>query len=475
MAFGDRLRTFFSRGKKPSDLSELPGAPRPVSQDLPYGSSPAAEPTQVLPDLSLWLQFQRIGGSLTPQQVSEIIRSADVGFMYRLVDLANEMRQKDGHLHAVLQTRETAVTRLRWELFYEGQDPKSKKGARQRKFVDATLRSCDGFARMLAHLAGAVYYGYAVSEIIWEMQGGKMLPKRFVNHSPRRFRYMQADGLFVWHDVNMGEPVDFRTQYPDKFLVAHPRVTGDVPVREGLARVLMWLALFRNWTLSDWLKLAEIAWKPWRLGKYKKDKNPASKEDKAGLADILANMSGSGVAVYPDTTEVELRWPDSSGTGRSDHSGLIEWAGKEISKAVLGQTLTTEQGKVGSHALGKVHEGVKQDLVDADAAYLAEVLTEQLIAPLVRMNFGPKAPIPKLRFVTKDSVDVLQFANALDYLTGPNVRMRIPAVWSREQLGIPEPTKDDEILGDYDVDTSELDDPTKPANDDDDKADDEAA
>lgn len=471
----DRIRSVFSRAPNPK-LTELPGAPKPVANStLPYGSSPPDEPTQVLPDLSLWLQFQRIGGGLTPQQVSDIIRSADVGFMYRLVDLANEMRQKDGHLHAVLQTRETAVTRLRWELFYEGQDPKSEKGLKERKFVECALRASEGFNRMLGHLAGAIYYGYAVSEIIWEIEKGKLVPKRYINHSPRRFRYMQANGLFVWHDVNMGEPVDIKTDYPDKFLMAHPRVTGDVPVREGLARNLMWLALFRNWTLADWLKLAEIAWKPWRLGKYKKTgNNTASKEDKDGLASILSSMSSSGVAVYPDTTEVELKWPEASGTGRSDHAGLFEVAGKEMSKCVLGQTLTTEQGKVGSQALGKVHEGVKQDIIDSDAAYLAEILTEQLIAPMIRMNFGPGVTVPKFRFITKDAVDLLQLAQALDYLTGPNVQMRIPAQWAREQAGIPDPAEGDEILGDYDVDLSDLDKPgeppplppLKPANDD---------
>jgi len=447
MAFFDRVRSFFSRAPK-----------------LPYGASAPGEPTQVLPDLSLWLQFQRIGGGLTPQQVSEIIRSADVGFMYRLVDLANEMRQKDGHLHAVLQTRETAVTRLRWELFYEGQEPKSKKGLKQRKFVEKALRNCDGFKRMLGHQAGSVYYGYAVSETIWKVEGGKMLPKKFVNHSARRFRFMQEDGAFVWHDVNMGEPVDFRGVYPDKFIVSQPRVTGDVPCREGLARNLMWPALFRNWTLSDWMKLAEIAWKPWRLGRYKKAGNSASKEDKDGLTSLLAAMSSSATAVYPDTCEVELRWPDKSGTTNSDHANLFDTAGREISKAVLGQTLTTEQGKVGSHALGKVHEGVKQDLIDADAAYLAEVITEQLIEPLIRLNFGPGVAVPKLRFITQDSADLLQLGQALDYLCGPNVRMRIPAQWARDKAGIPEPKTGEELLGEYDVDLSGLDDPP-PAND----------
>lgn len=431
----------------------------------------------VIPDLSLWEQFDRIGGQLTPYQVSQIIRQADSGECKRLIDLGNEMRQKDGHLQSVLATREMALLGLKWELVFPGQDPKSKKGRRQRRFVETTLRSCRGFRRMIAHQTSAIFYGFAVSEIMWTTIGGKIVPARIECHAPRRFAFRREDGRLVWRDQSMTDGVDVQAEHPNKFIVSQPRINGDVSAREGLLRVLMWPALFRNWTLSDWLKLAELAWKPWRIGVFKKN-GGSSKEDIDALKTIVAGMSASGAAVHPDTVDVKLMMPSgtASSSNKSDHSGLFATMGAEMSKAVLGQTLTTEQGKVGSRALGTVHNDVRKDILESDAEWLSEVLTEQFIAPLVRLNFGPNAPVPRLQFITTEAADVGTYAKAIVELSKV---LRVPAQWVRDQLGIPEPKEGDELVQDWiSVDLSELDKPD-PANDDgqapDDEKEDEAA
>lgn len=442
MGIWDRVRALFTRDASSASGGELAG--------------------RAIPDQSIWLSFQRIGGHLTPAQVSEIIRVADSGFTWRLCDLGNEMRQKDGHLHATLETREGALATLPWELYYPGQEPDSKKGAKEKDFVLAALRNHPGLRPLFAHLQGGIFNGYAVAETIWKVCNGYLLPDRFVHHSPRRFGFRQEDSAFVWRDVTMSQTgIEFQKDFPDKFIVSMPRVNGDVPVREGLIRCLMWLALFRNWTMGDWLKLAEISWKPWRMGKYSKAKD-ASREDRQGLEALLSNMSSSGVCVYPDTTDVELKWPEGKANGGGDHSTLFDTAGREMSKAVLGQTLTTEQGKVGSQALGKVHNEVRMDRRDADAAHIAAVITNCLIEPMVRLNFGTGHPIPCLRFVTEESADTLAFAQGLQLLVGKDIGLKISAEWVRDKLGIPEPAEDDELLGVW-VDMSELDE--DPAND----------
>lgn len=439
----DTFREFFSRAK---------GKPQPGS---------------AVPDLSLWEEFRRIGGGLTPAQVSTIIRSADSGEMASLIDLANEMRQKDGHLQCVLQTLETSIECLQWELVLPGdtKKKKSRRGGPQRKFVEAQLRGHRAFKRMVAHLTGSRYYGYAVTEIVWKRDNGRLVPADFKCLSARRFGFRAEDGRFVWRDERMPrDGVDVRETYPDKFLIAQPRVNGDVACREGLVRVLMWLALFRNWSMSDWLKLAEMSWKPYRKGTYQKT---ASKEDIAGLKAVLAGMATSGVAVHPDTVTVETTFAQSSGTGGGasgggSHAALYSSCAGEMSKAVLGQTLSTEQGRVGSQALGNVHNEVRKDIRNAFAEYLADVITHDLIEPMVRLNFGPSAPVPQLRFITKDAADMKSMAEAIQILVGPTVAMKIGADWAHDEMGIPEPGADDQLLGVY-VDVSAF--ANKPKND----------
>ena len=74
-----------------------------------FSTSQVVQPVEMVATPSLYYQHTRIGGSLTPEDVSNILRTADTGYMWRLADLANESRQKDCHLQSILGTREMAI------------------------------------------------------------------------------------------------------------------------------------------------------------------------------------------------------------------------------------------------------------------------------------------------------------------------------------------------------------------------------
>ncbi len=199
--------------------------------------APAAMTSKVIPSLSLWTQFTRIGGGITPSELSNIMREADNGNMRRLLDLGNDARQKDCHLHAVLSQSEEAIAGLSWELALP--DDARAKEKKVAAWVESTLRETPSFHRLLAHQGGSFFYSHAVSEITWAKDGDMLIPACFESLDARRFGYRQVDGTFVWRDLGMSlDGVDFLAQYPDKFVVSRPRVTGDVPCREGLIRVL---------------------------------------------------------------------------------------------------------------------------------------------------------------------------------------------------------------------------------------------
>ncbi len=129
---------------------------------------------------------------------------------------------------------------------------------------------------------------------------------------------------------------------------------------------------------------------------------------------------------------------------------LFDTLGAEMSKAVLGQTLTTEQGARGSQALGRVHDNVRRDLLEADAKAIAAVLKRDILAPLVRMNFGPDAMVPTFQFMTEDAQDMSAFF--LSVLNLQTAGVRVPQKWVRDELGIPEPEDGEELVGDGLVD-----------------------
>ena len=65
-------------------------------------------------------------------------------------------------------------------------------------------------------------------------------------------------------------------------------------------------------------------------------------------------------------------------TGSSElYSSLVERCNAEMSKAVLGNTLTTEASETGTQALGTVHQDIEQELEEQDAlSTLPEVLQQ---------------------------------------------------------------------------------------------------
>lgn len=433
----------------------------------------------VVGQLPLWQQFNRIGGGLTPADVSSILYSADTGDMGRLVELANESRQKDGHLHSVLRARETALSTLplTFSPFKARDDAEpSERDAEVAAFVEDVLLGASGDGEDLrglddltAHLQGGIYHGYAHAETAWRREGRRLIVDGWALIDQRRFRYRWADGRLVFTDylasaVGAGSGIDLMREYPGQYVQHQPRENGDVAAREGLSRLLVWCALFRNWSMADWMKLAEMSWKPWRLGKLTPNSGDDDRDD---LIEILDKLTTDGYGILGPNQEIEFPTPMAGGrsSGSGNHQSLCEFMGAEMSKAVLGQTLTTESGSRGARSLGEVHDGIRKELRDYDAKRVAATLKRDVVRPLVWLNYGPATPLPNVGYATSEAVDLQSFGKGVAALKLAG--LRIPASWVYDVAGVPEPGEDDEILGATDVDLTDLEDDSSDAEDED--------
>jgi phage gp29-like protein len=414
----------------------------------------AATPRSMLIDVSettapLPLSQQvgpRIGGSITPAGVNAILNEADNGRPARLVDLTHEARQRDSHLQAILQVRELSMQALEWDVVPpEGALKRDKKVA---KFCREALLAMSGFPELIAHLTGeSTLFGHATAETMWEKRGASLLPCYAKPISCRRFAFTQREGRLIFLPTPASvEGVDLLEAYPNKFIQVRRRINGDVAVREGLCRTLVWGSLFRNWSTGDWLKLAEMFWKPWRTAKFTKpDPQP---QDVQKLKSVLSGMSASGVAVIPDFAEIEVHWPEfpPSGANGSPHAELLGYMAREMSKAVLGGTDTVEPGNKGALASAEVRNEVRQDIRNADALALAAEIKRHLIEPIVRMNFGESAVVPEFFFLTEEPEDVEKFSRSMVNLR--KAGLKIPTSYVYDKTGIAAPTDKDELLGD---------------------------
>jgi phage gp29-like protein len=404
----------------------------------------------IVSEVALWRQFSRIGGNLTPGEVSNIIYDADMGRPAKLVDLVHECRQKDGHFQAVLGTREIALAGLPW-----GIDPPPEATTEEKKQALLTQRAieqCDDFVVLLAHLVGegTLFPTGAWAENIWGFErfgelAGMEVPVAFNRISSRRFGFRRSDSRLVFVEFGQ-EPensgVDLLEEYPaGNFIHYLPRVNGDVRVREGLARVLLWLALFRNWGVRDWLLLAEMGWKPWRIASYTKSSDGKDREFARGA---LRALSSTGAAVKPDSIDLDVFWPKMSGAGlQSVHREMSEFFGQEMSKATVGQTLTTEAGSRGARSLGEVQNNIRLDVRDFDVTGVEASVNRDIVAHIYGFNW-PTARRGTFRFKTEADLERIDVAEIVSKLAD---KLDIPEDWVREKIGIRKPSDDEPCCG----------------------------
>ena len=115
-----------------------------------------------------WSTYPSVG--LTPNRLAEIFREADLGDVYRQMELFEEMEEKDAHLASLLQTRKLAVLSKDYEILPYSKNPEDQAIA---EFVGEVVYGIANLEEALLDLLDGIGKGFALSEIIWDLQGGR--------------------------------------------------------------------------------------------------------------------------------------------------------------------------------------------------------------------------------------------------------------------------------------------------------------
>lgn len=296
--------------------------------------------------------------------------------------LAEEMEERDLHYASVLGTRKLAVSGLAIRIEAASDDAEDVRRADQLKeIVDSPE-----FGELQADLTDAMGKGYAVSEIMWDRSGKTWKSSRFESRDQRFFQFDRDTGreLRLLDETDM---VDGIPLTPYKFIVHLPRIRSGLPIRGGLARLAAVGYMCKAWTWKDWMGFADIFGMPMRVGRYGPG---ASKDDIATLMSAVANLGSDAAAVIPDSMRIDFTQA-ANVTGAGDFfKGLAEWWDKQVSKAVVGQTMSTDDGS--SQAQATIHTEVRLDLLHADAKAESNTLNRYFVRPWCDLNFTPGRP-----------------------------------------------------------------------------------
>jgi len=207
-------------------------------------------------------------------------------------------------------------------------------------------------------------------------------------------------------------------------------------------RVCAWWFLFKNYSVKDWVAFCEVYGMPLRLGKYDPG---ATKADREALMTAISMLGSDAAGIISKSTEIDFIRLEGASINADLYERLATFANKEMSKAILGQTLTAEVGEVGSYAASQTHNDVRLDLAKADTKACAATMRYQLIRPLVGFNYGWDTSIPDYEPVWKEEEDLKDKSDWVTALLDRNVEM--PASFIRLQFNIPEPKKGEAVVG----------------------------
>lgn len=373
---------------------------------------------------------------LSPSRLVQILDAAEGGDPVAYLELAEDMEERDLHYLSVLGTRKRAVSQQEWIVEAASDAAADVKAA---DFVRDFLRGLDTAEAVFDGL-DAVGKGFSGQEILWDMSGREWRPVEIVYGDPRWFRFDETGRQLRLYDPSAIHGLDLP---PGKFITHTHKAKSGVPIRGGLARIAAWSYLFKVFALKDWVGFLELYGQPLRLGWYHQG---ATEGQINVLRQAVAGMGTNAAAVVPEGMRIELLKAQGAGggSGADLYKSMCDWLDRQVSKGVLGQTLTSDVGDSGSRALGDVHNDVRDDIRRADARQIERTFNRDLIVPAVRLNFGDGVGMPIIRIGLPDELSTLQKVKAFVDLAPYG--LTAGASTMRDMLGIPDPADDEDLL-----------------------------
>ena len=287
-----------------------------------------------------------------------------------LYDLYKDM-ELDGQVESTWGKRCDAVLNKRLVFKRDGMEDEE---------LGKLLNSPD-MRRMIRELMRTVAYGYTLIQVnrVWFDEDEErycidwdLIPRKHV-HPEKGFECISRD-------QTMATPDWFYREDP---LAKYMIWAGD-PTDMGIFAVLAQYVIYKRGGFGDWSQFAEMFGMPFRELSYD-DYDDATR---AKLEQAMEEWGSAGYLIKPKGAELTLHDTGGSTSSADVYDLLISKCDAAISKIVLGNTLTTEQGEIGSQALGEVHKEAESEKNESDKLFILSVLNTRLRAVMKRFGFN---------------------------------------------------------------------------------------
>ncbi len=404
--------------------------------DLSANKTPERAPLGVAPVLDSFREYVTDG--LTPERLAAVFKAADSGDMRSQAELFEQLEERDGHLLCERDKRKNVILDLDFRLEPASEDARDLKVA---EFIEDVFANMADWDDTRISMQDAVGKGYAGLEIFWDVSSGQAIFEKLEFIEQKRFLYTDDKGLLRRFPRLLTDDDSMGVEIPAwKMLLHQYGGKSGHPTRSGIYRVAAWMTLFKHYAIKDWVIFCEIFGMPLRLGKYGQG---ATGDEKAALRTAISSLGSDAAGIISKETEIEFIETVKNAHGDL-YKLLASFCNGEISKAMLGQTLTTEVDGIGSYAASKTHNEVRLDLLRADGRALASTVRKQLIRPLVGFNFGWDTPLPKYKAELEEPEDLVAKSEWMGNMLG---LVSMPRSFVDRSFEIPAREGNEEMVG----------------------------
>jgi phage gp29-like protein len=304
---------------------------------------------------------------------------------------------RDDQVKATFQQRRSAVTSCEWMVDSASEDAQDVAAADHLREQIKRLPWDVITDRMMYGL----FYGYAVAEMMWAPVDGKIEIADILVRNRDRFKFNINNDLRLCDEQS---PLG-RALSDNKFWLFQSGAShNDNPYGQGLGHALYWPVFFKRSDIKFWLVFLEKFGMPTTVARLPGQQidDPAAK---VRALEALEAIQHDATVVIPEDTIIELIEAARSGT--ADYRELSDRMDKAISKIVMSQTMTTDDGSSRSQA--EVHKGVGDTVIKSDSDLLSESFNRGPATWLTAWNF-PSAQPPRVWRKTEPPADLLQTA-----------------------------------------------------------------
>lgn len=246
----------------------------------------------------------------------------------------------------------------------------------------------------------AAFFGWGVAEVMWRPEGDRVRFDRILVRDRARFRFDRERNLHLWTTGSGWRQMPERKFWP----VVSGGDHHDQLYGLGIANALFWPVFFKRNDIKFWLIFLEKFGMPTAIGKMSAGQLDDPEQRKKGLAMLRQIATDAGVLVpVNDKGEAIVQLLEAARSGAADYESLQRVMNEAISKVVVGQTMTTDNGSSMSQA--KVHAGVAQKIVAADSDLLCGSFNAGPVKWWTEWNF-PGATPPRLYRHTEPAEDL---------------------------------------------------------------------